>query len=89
MSNAGAPLNEIMAVTGHKNKESMKRYLYHRHNDQVYNLSRALETIQSGTNCSSTMTAQIITSKSSINTEKRPSNVDICAMSGSGSGGER
>ena len=76
-----------MAVTGHKNKESVKRYLHHRRDDQMYNLSRVLETARSGTNCScSTTTAQAITSKSSIRVEKRTCNVDNCAASGSGSG---
>ena len=44
-----APLDEIMAVTGHNNEESVKRYLHHRRDDQMYNLSCVLETARSGT----------------------------------------
>ena len=68
-----------MVVTGNKNKESVKRYLHHRRDDQMYNLSRVLEIAESGTKYSSTTTAQIITSKSSIRIEKRTCDVDNCA----------
>ena len=76
-----------MAVKGHKNKESVKRYLHHRRDDQMYNLSRVLETARSGTNSFSlTTTTQTIAWKSSIRVEKRTYNVDNWATSGSGSG---
>ena len=64
----------------------MQRYLHHRRDDQMYKLSRVLETVRSSTNCpSSNTTAQTIASKSSIRIEKRTRNVDNCATSGNAS----